>query len=135
MVRVHVRSPEIGQCGVIAAWPSLALLGSYELLMSQIRHYAGGRAEPEDSQTIHPAPAVDAKADPVELQEDQEKDTVAAEPKGDGRTLQREAWRWTQQNHAAEGDLPTGVAIARAFDRSSRWGRLVQKAGLADELN
>ncbi|MEU8178837.1 hypothetical protein AB0C14_38735 [Microbispora hainanensis] len=102
------------------------MIGSYELLMSQIRRYAGGRAEPEDPQSLHPAPAVDAKADPVELQEDQEKDTVAAEPKGDGRTL---------QNHAADGDLPTGVAIARAFARSCRWGRLVKKAGLADELN
>ncbi|MGW2198060.1 transposase [Streptosporangium sp. NPDC001682] len=33
---------------IIAAWPSLALIGSYELLMSQIRHCAGGQAEAQD---------------------------------------------------------------------------------------
>jgi hypothetical protein len=32
------------------------------------------------------------------------------------------------------GPLPTGAAIARQFERSPRWGRLLKKAGLAEEL-
>ncbi|WP_328708853.1 DUF2637 domain-containing protein [Microbispora hainanensis] len=118
---------------IIAAWPSLALIGSYELLMSQIRRSAGGRTEAQELPVISPDPPADAEADPVELQEDQ-KETVSAEPTGNGRLLQREAWRWAQQNRQADGDLPSGVAIARAFARSPRWGRLVKKAGLAGEL-
>ncbi|MFG1879350.1 DUF2637 domain-containing protein [Sphaerisporangium sp. NPDC049003] len=120
---------------LIAAWPSLALIGSYELLMSQIRRSAGGRAEAQELAVISPDPPADAEADPVELQEDQEEDTVSAEPTGNGRLLQREAWRWAQQNRQADGDLPSGVAIARVFARSPRWGRLVKKAGLAGELH
>jgi len=120
---------------VIAAWPSLALIGSYELLMSQIRRCAKGRVEPQELPALTPDLAANAEAEPVELQDGQEEDAVATEPKGDGRVLQREAWRWAQQNRAADGDLPTGVAIARAFARSPRWGRLVKRAGLAGELS
>lgn len=119
---------------VIAAWPSLALIGSYELLMSQIRRSAGGRTEAQELPVISPDPPVDAEAHLVEVHEDQ-KETVSAEPTGNGRLLQREAWRWAQQNRQADGDLPSGVAIARAFARSPRWGRLVKKVGLAGELH
>ncbi|MEU7696164.1 DUF2637 domain-containing protein [Microbispora hainanensis] len=119
---------------IIAAWPSLALIGSYELLMSQIRRSAGGRTEAQELPVISPDPPADAEADPVELQEDQ-KETVSAELTGNGRLLQREAWRWAQQNRQADGDLPSGVAIARAFARSPRWGRLVKASGTAGELS
>lgn len=119
---------------VIAAWPSLALIGSYELLMSQIRRSAGGRTEAQELPVISPDPPPDAEAHPVVVHEDQ-KETVSAEPTGNGRLLQREAWRWAQQNRQADGDLPSGVAIARAFARSPRWGRLVKKVGLAGELH
>ncbi|MEU8178990.1 DUF2637 domain-containing protein [Microbispora hainanensis] len=119
---------------IIAAWPSLALIGSYELLMSQIRRFPEGRAAAQELSALSPDPAADAEADPVELREDQEDGAVSAEPAGNGRLLQREAWRWAQQNRQEDGDLPSGVAIARAFARSPRWGRLVKKAGLAGEL-
>ncbi|WP_328708841.1 DUF2637 domain-containing protein [Microbispora hainanensis] len=61
---------------VIAAWPSLALIGSYELLMCQIRRCAGGRAEAQELPVFSPDPPANAEADPVELQEDQEEDTT-----------------------------------------------------------
>ncbi|WP_310741384.1 DUF2637 domain-containing protein [Microbispora sp. H10670] len=119
---------------ITAAWPSLALIGSYELLMSQIRRCAEGRAEPQELPALPPDLAAHAEAEHVELQDGQEKDAIVAEPKGGGRVLQRAAWQWAQQNRQEDGDLPSGVAIARAFARSPRWGRLVKKAGLAGEL-
>ncbi|MBP2707402.1 DUF2637 domain-containing protein [Microbispora sp. RL4-1S] len=118
---------------IIAAWPSLALIGSYELLMSQIRRCTG--AQPEAPDLSAPEPATDADADPVEQQDEQQENAeLSTEPHGNGRTLQRAAWRWAQRNRQEDGDLPSGVAIARAFARSPRWGRLVKKAGLAGEL-
>ncbi|MFC0861624.1 DUF2637 domain-containing protein [Sphaerimonospora cavernae] len=121
---------------IIAAWPSLALIGSYELLMSQIRRCAEGRAESEDFPALRANPVADAEAVPGEPQGDQEEDAkLPAEHNGSGRALQREAWRWAQQNRQEDGDLPSGVTIARAFARSPRWGRLVKKAGLTGELS
>ncbi|WP_405087572.1 DUF2637 domain-containing protein [Microbispora sp. NBC_01389] len=120
---------------IIAAWPSLALIGSYELLMSQIRRCAGEQPEAEDLPALDADPVTAVDADLEEQQDDGEKDAdLSAEQDGNARTLQREAWRWAQQIRAEDGDLPTGVAIARAFARSPRWGRLVKKAGLAGEL-
>ncbi|NJP29342.1 DUF2637 domain-containing protein [Microbispora sp. SCL1-1] len=121
---------------IIAAWPSLALIGSYELLMSQIRRCAGRQAQVEDLPALDSESVADQDADPAEQQDDHEED--AALPvgiNGNSRVLQREAWRWAQQKRQADGDFPSGIAIAQAFARSPRWGRLVKKAGLAGELN
>ncbi|XVQ86415.1 DUF2637 domain-containing protein [Microbispora siamensis] len=121
---------------IIAAWPSLALIGSYELLMSQIRRFAEGRAAAQEPRGLGPDPAADSQSDLVEQQNDHEEDAnLSAEPTGNSRLLQREAWRWAQRKGQEDGDLPSGVAIARAFARSPRWGRLVKKAGLAGELS
>lgn len=120
---------------VIAAWPSAALIGSYELLMSQIRWAAGELAHAQEALARGAAPATGADADPVEQQEDHgEGARVPVECPGTGRALQRMAWRWALQNRRADGNLPSGVAIARAFARSPRWGRLVKNAGLTGEL-
>ncbi|GAA4211361.1 DUF2637 domain-containing protein [Microbispora amethystogenes] len=106
---------------IIAAWPSLALIGSYELLMSQIRRCAGEQLEAGDLPALDADPVTAVDADLEEQQDDGEKDTdLSAEQNRNARTLQREAWRWAQQTRAEDGDLPTGVAIARAFARSPR---------------
>ncbi|MFF3669832.1 hypothetical protein [Microtetraspora malaysiensis] len=120
---------------IIAAWPSVALIGSYELLMSQIRQTTRGRARAQDMPTSRTERGIHADIGPTEQQEGQEEDAdFAAEHSRNGRALQRAAWRWAQQNWRADGDLPSGVAIARAFARSPRWGRLVKSVGLAGEL-
>ncbi|MEV0168781.1 DUF2637 domain-containing protein [Nonomuraea fuscirosea] len=120
---------------LIAAWPSAALIGSYELLMSQIRQAAGGRARAQDMSAPGTDPVPAADAEPAEQHEDQEKDArYLAEHARNGRALQREAWRWAQQNRRADGNLPSGGSIARAFARSPRWGRLVKSAGLTGDL-
>ncbi|KAA9373336.1 hypothetical protein F5972_36055 [Microbispora cellulosiformans] len=49
---------------IVAAWPSLALIGSYELLMSQVRRLPGGRAGAQELPAPNPDPAADAEADP-----------------------------------------------------------------------
>ncbi|KAB8185969.1 DUF2637 domain-containing protein [Microbispora catharanthi] len=113
---------------IVAAWPSFALIGSYELLMSQIRRCSGAQAEAQALSVLTPELAIDVDADPVEQQDNEDEDfDLLAERSGSGRTLQREAWRWAQQNRQEDGDLPSGVAIARAFARSPRWGRLVKR--------
>ncbi|RGA04248.1 DUF2637 domain-containing protein [Microbispora triticiradicis] len=115
---------------IIAAWPSLALIGSYELLMSQIRRCAGRESQEQALSIFSPG-----AADSSEQQDTQEEAELPAGRNWHGRLLQREAWRWAQQNRQADGALPSGVAIARAFDRSPRWGRLVKSAGSAGELS
>lgn len=99
---------------VIAAWPSFALIGAYEMLMSQIRRFA----KPDDSR------------------DDPELEAAARQSRrrAPDRTLQQHAWRWAQDNLLPDGELPSGEAIAETFDRSARWGRLVKKAGLTGEL-
>lgn len=116
---------------VIAAWPSAALIGSYELLMSQIRRAAGGRVRDQDVPARGADPVAGTDADPVDREEEA---GLPVEHARDGRALQQEAWRWALQNRRDDGDLPSGVTIARAFARSPRWGRLVKKAGLTGEL-
>ncbi|WP_030506717.1 DUF2637 domain-containing protein [Microbispora rosea] len=115
---------------IIAAWPSLALIGSYELLVSQIRGCSGGSAEVQNPLVRSSDPDIDVDVDPAE-QQDAREDPMHS---GTSRVLQREAWRWAQQNRQTDGDLPSGVVIARAFARSPRWGRFVKSAGLAGEL-
>ncbi|WP_460363678.1 DUF2637 domain-containing protein [Actinocorallia lasiicapitis] len=95
---------------VIAAWPSLALLGAYELLMGQLRGTG-------------PAATALAAADPAARLEGG-RDTGR-------RSLQSAAWAWALSNRAPDGSFPDADAIAVANDRSLRWGRQVRQYGLA----
>lgn len=118
---------------VIAAWPSFALIGAYELLMRQIRHAAatatdaGGAAMP----AVEVLASVDGGGSAA--------GTLASAVKGkrvdvDLRSLQRQAWQWALCNRQSNGYLPTGKAIAQQFGRHERWGRLVKNAGRAGLL-
>jgi hypothetical protein len=109
----------------IAAWPSFALIGAYELLMRQIRCAAS------DNQAI-----AQAKQSPP-------KQTSAADlkPFAPGRTdrvvgkeMRRQAWEWALANRAVDGSLPSGKAIGDQYGRHERWRRLVKSAGVAGEL-
>ncbi|MFF4989762.1 DUF2637 domain-containing protein [Streptosporangium saharense] len=102
---------------VIAAWPSIALIGSYELLMSQIRRVSLNT----ERQSSEP-----------QRDEDQEPE---GEPSREGVVvLHREAWRWARENCRLDGTLPSGRAIAERFERSARWGRWIKRAGLTGKL-
>jgi hypothetical protein len=131
---------------VIAAWPSFALTCSYELLMRQIRRSAATRALPGARQ--HPAelagPQTEELASPRSVPRRQGASPVAvsasdSRPKAgvaDGsRVLQRRAWQWALANRRPDGSLPTGTEVAREFQRSQRWGRLVKNIGRAGQLD
>jgi Protein of unknown function (DUF2637) len=120
---------------VIAAWPSFALIGAYELLMRQVRRSAAGKLEP---QLRKPGPQVSHS---------ESRTTVAGRsrarrsqgthgdgpggPCGAGKDLQRQAWHWAAAHRASDGSLPSGREIANQFGRHERWGRLVKSTGTA----
>ncbi|MFD1939302.1 DUF2637 domain-containing protein [Nonomuraea mangrovi] len=96
---------------IIAAWPSFALIGAYEMLMGQIRQH-------------HAIRETDTPCEP----------NVDRGMSGDIQDLHRTAWRWALANRSPEGILPSGAAIATQFSRSARWGRWIKHAGVAGEL-
>ncbi|MEV5576639.1 DUF2637 domain-containing protein [Spirillospora sp. NPDC052269] len=104
---------------VVAAWPSFALVGAYEMLMSQLRHgrlCRGERPDPLSPQEV-PGEAADEGVHVLPAR---------------GQHLQQEAWQWALARRGPDGQLPSGAEIGRAFNRSPRWGRLVKKSGDAD---
>jgi hypothetical protein len=117
---------------VIAAWPSFALIASYELLMRQVRRAAETatsrtrqRRPPDGSAKAATAPAIG----PVS--------TTSAGPgrrRAAGPDVQVEAWRWAQTNRGGDGSLPSGREIGTRFGRHERWGRMVKRSGLAGDL-
>ena len=138
---------------VIAAWPSFALIGAYELLMRQVRVSAVGRVRLQEMpqlRPVHPTRAVHAGPVPR-----------SANGRAAGRSLRQDAWQWAEANRADDGSLPSGRKIARQygrherwaqancagygslpsgrqigrqFDRHERWGRLVKRSGCAGEF-
>jgi uncharacterized protein DUF2637 len=116
---------------VIAAWPSFALIGSYELLMRQIRRAAaGGPALPSNQEAAPPKP----------LPQDLRVEAIPAARAGravkaaSGIDARRDAWQWALANLGGDGSLPSGKVIGDRYGRHERWGRLVKAAGAAGEL-
>jgi hypothetical protein len=116
----------------IAAWPSFALICSYELLMRHVRRSATSAQasrRPADQQS-----GATFRADASRTQVG----AVSARQRGGrrraGLDLQREAWQWALANRAADGSLPSGKAIATHHGRHERWGRLVKRLGSAGEF-
>jgi hypothetical protein len=108
---------------LIAAWPSFAFVGAYHLLQGQLRI---GRTDPI-------APTDESETDPGGCAlDDGDAGTWLLE--NAGRRLQRQAWAWALANRSEEGRLPAGAVIAKRFNRSPRWGRLVKNAGEASSL-
>lgn len=112
---VAVAEPTVtGQ--VIAAWPSFALIGSYEMLMRQVRRtatIAAHRPAPSPASARGPEKGA-VKIGPVSRSERGGSPDV-------GGGLRREAWLWAMANRAADGSLPSGRAIAPQARRHRRW--------------
>lgn len=105
---------------IIAAWPSVALIGSYELLMSQVRRVS---AE---------GPAVGFKE---VVGDGDHVSRGSADSRGcEVEDLRRTAWQWALANRLPDGGLPPGRVIAEQFSRSARWGRWIKRIGLEGEL-
>jgi hypothetical protein len=101
---------------MIAAWPSFALIGSYELLMRQMRRAAEAGKSRQRSCGVRSRPE-------------------GAQSAGRGREAQLLAWQWALANQSGDGALPSGRDIGRQHGRHERWGRLVKRSGLAGELD
>jgi hypothetical protein len=106
---------------LVAAWPSFAFVGAYEMLQGQLRA-SHQTEEPELASGTGGCTELDGT------------DDALSGPDSPGRRLQRQAWEWALQNRSSEGDLPPGHAIAAAHRRSPRWGRMVRRAGLDGEF-
>jgi Protein of unknown function (DUF2637) len=123
---------------VIAAWPSFALIGSYELLMRQVRRNAAGRGKPHRRKPVpqilrqqansEAMPRLRRRSSGSDSGHGRSRQPVA------GRNLQQQAWRWALAHRASDGSLPSGLEIARHHGRNERWGRLVKRAGAAGEF-
>jgi Protein of unknown function (DUF2637) len=119
---------------VIAAWPSLALTASYELLTRQVRRGAADMGT-QDQRTRQPQHSLSAGRGPAGRL------TLVGQhqPGGNGQRasgdLARQAWHWALAHRDEHGALPSGRAIACAHGRKERWGRLVKRTGLAGMLD
>jgi len=118
----------------IAAWPSFALIASYELLMRQVRFVA------EVSPSRHGVMPVNRRAGKVahvgQVRAVRPRhEGVPARPSGTAQEMQILAWQWAVANRAADGSLPSGRDIGREHGRHERWGRLVRRSGMAGELD
>jgi hypothetical protein len=123
---------------VIAAWPSFALIGGYELLMRQVRRGAAGRSGPQHTKS---ASRTSRSQDDAGRKPRLQQLSSAAGPRkrqavsdGTAGDLQRQAWQWALAHRAADGSLPSGREIAGRYGRHERWGRLVKRAGVAGQF-
>jgi hypothetical protein len=113
---------------VIAAWPSFALIGSYELLMRQIRATTAASSSPR------PVPARSANSSLAASASGTQAPARTGPRPSDGG-LQDRAWQWALANRGTDGTLPCGKAIADQFGRHERWGRLVMQHGQAAHVD
>ena len=119
---VAVAEPSVTR-RLIAAWPSFALIASYELLMRQIR---AAPAEASPRRPIARAPA----ATPVpRIRSAAYEPADHARERASARSLRQDALAWAMANRGEDGRLPSGKAIADRFGRQERWGRLVKQYG------
>jgi hypothetical protein len=115
---------------VVAAWPSFALIASYELLMRQVRRAAeAGMSRQRSGGVPRPGGTQSAGRPGVRLPD------AGRGPAGRGREAQLLARLCAQANQSGDGALPSGRDIGRQHGRHERWGRLVKRSGLAGELD
>ena len=120
---------------LVAAWPSFALIGAYELLMRQIRNSAGSAHMPQAA-VVDDTPASDESLPPAAAAH-----VVDAPPerrpgrRQQAKLLRRQAWEWALASSHADGSFPSGEVIGRRFARGALWGRLVKNAGLRGEFD
>jgi hypothetical protein len=110
---------------VIAAWPSFALIGAYELLMRQVRRTAAAGVGVQRAASPPPqrrrGPAIDSRGQVARTRPEPQRAV--------GQDVQWQAWQWALANRDADGSLPSGKAIAAQYGRHERWGRLVKRTG------
>jgi len=125
---------------VIAAWPSFALIGAYEMLMRQVRRSALASSKQQPRQAGPHASGQDA-GDTTARRSHARRAVAAGREHGTdgvggvGKELQRQAWHWALAHRASNGSLPSGREIARQYGRHERWGRLAKRSGTAGHFS
>jgi hypothetical protein len=115
---------------LIAAWPSFALICSYELLMRHVRRSAVGCSLAAGSRRPAGVAARSARSSASQAMPSRRSPSRRLA----SIDLQQRAWWWALDNRAADGALPSGREIAHRYGRHERWGRLVKRSGLAGEF-
>ena len=102
---------------VVAAWPSFALIASYELLMRQVRRAAEAGMSRQRSGGVRSRPegAQSAGRPGVRLPD------AGRGPAGRGREAQLLARQCALANQSGDGALPSGRDIGRQHGRHERW--------------
>jgi hypothetical protein len=108
---------------LIAAWRSLALIGSYELLMRQIRATTAVASPRRPIGRTHTPAGNTRTTDPARCN----RTAGQVRPRASGRSVRQDAHAWAIANRSEDGRLPSGNAIADQFGRHERWGRLVKQ--------
>jgi hypothetical protein len=97
---------------VIAAWPSFALIGSYELLMRQVRRNAAGRGQPHEPKPVLQFPRQQAGrrggAAPAHRSSGSDSGHGRSGQAVAGRDLQQQAWRWALAHVQVTARYPAG---------------------------
>jgi hypothetical protein len=106
------------------------VIAAYELLMRQVRRVTESPA----SKQLARRSRGPAKAAIASVSERISTSTVTPDGRTAGRDVQREAWRWAQDNRAEDGSLPSGRDIGSRYGRHERWGRMVKRSGLSGEI-
>jgi Protein of unknown function (DUF2637) len=109
---------------VIAAWPSFARIGAYELLMRQGRRSAAGTSRPQlrkPRSQFSRSGTGDAAVQGSRARKPRTGGSGAGPAEsGAGRELQRRAWQWALAHRAGDGSLPSGRQIADQHGRQER---------------
>jgi hypothetical protein len=113
---------------MVAAWPLFAFVGAYHLLQGQLRLHLDDESDTTSEYGVEKASA-DPEPSPLQQVCDSAPDLSCL-----SRQLQRQAWAWALANRSEDDQLPAGAVIARRFNRSPRWGRLVKSVGRVGEL-
>jgi hypothetical protein len=90
---------------VIAAWPSFALIASYELLMRQVRRAAEASMSRPRRRLSRPAATAAAVAANSAATSCADR-ALATPPRPAGREVWLDAWKSAQDNRAGDGSLP-----------------------------
>ena len=98
---------------VIAAWPSFALIASYELLMRQVRHAAEAGTSRQMSGGVQSRPGAASSAGRLDVRRPDEKGSA-----GRGREAQVLAWQWALANSCGDG-WPSWLPTPRWHRRSA----------------
>ena len=127
---------------IIHAWPSIALIGAYELLMREFRNTARSvriaSADDEQNLTGTEENQISKTQDASGPKEQSFSGLRAVQSTERPQSAQTEtltpfqdrAWQWALNQEREAGKLPTGAQIAERFERKARWGRLVKERGL-----